>query len=425
MAARPGVRAAPVLDIGSAFRLVLTHSGACGTLHIGEGAVGQIGASERPAKRRPPRAKPAAGSALRGVSPASILDAIGSVIVCLSTDHRILEWNASASRIYGRSRDEVLGKNYVDLFVPESSRREFEEDIKKVLSGQPARSFENPVRGRNGQKRILLWSVARLRARKAAPLGVVACGQDITPRKRAREHLKVSRARLRDLSNHLNTVREEERARVARQVHDHLGQSLAALVMGLSRLEDDAREAWDPIRGEAVRELRSLAESTIEAAHAISSSLRPAILDDLGLEAAIEWEARRFQDQTGIRCVCRLQRGIRDPEPTRRTAVFRIFKELLTNVARHAQAARVGATLRHAHDWLILDVKDDGRGIRTSEIDARRSLGILGMQERAGFWGGEITFRGDPGRGTSATLRIPLALPKKPARRKRARGADS
>jgi len=361
--------------------------------------------------------------AFQGIRASSILNAIGSVVICLAPDHRILEWNSAASSVYGRSRDEVLGEDYLDLLIPEPARPRIANELKKVLSGEPTRAFENRVRGRDRKERILLWSLARLLDSRERPVGVVACGQDITPRTRARAHLKVSRAKLRDLSNHLNGVREEERASVARRVHDDLGQSLAALVLGLSRLEDDLREEPDPPRSDAVRELRSLAESTIEAANVISSSLRPPLLDDLGLEAAIAWEGRRFQDQSGIRCVCHLQRGIRDPEPTRQTAIFRIFRELLSNVSRHANASRVDVRLRHAQGWLILEVKDDGRGIRTSAIDGRRSLGILGMQERASFWEGEIAFRGVPAAGTTVTLRLPLVQARRPLRRPRVGGA--
>ena len=147
--------------------------------------------------------------------------------------------NASATRLYGPSRAEVLGRNYLELFVPEKARDGIAKDIKKVLSGEPTLAYENPVRGKNGQERALLWTVAQLLDPRGWPVGVVACGQDITPRRRARQHLKVTRARLRELSNHLNQVKEEERARVARQVHDELGQPLAALVMGLSGLEDE------------------------------------------------------------------------------------------------------------------------------------------------------------------------------------------
>ena len=225
--------------------------------------------------------------------------------------------------------------------------------------------------------------------------------------KRAEEELRRSREQLRALTGHLQSVKEEERVKIAREVHDDLGQSLTALKLDLAwlkgRLARDQRALHD--KAETMMEL---IDSTIQTVRRIAAELRPAVLDDLGLAAAIEWQAQDFQNRTGIRCEVRKTLNDIQLDCDLSTAFFRIFQETLTNVARHAKATDAEISLEEKQNSLILDIKDNGRGITEEEVHGLNSLGILGMRERALLLGGELRISGAPGKGTTVTVRIPL-----------------
>lgn len=225
-------------------------------------------------------------------------------------------------------------------------------------------------------------------------------------RKRAEEELRRSREQLRALTAYLQSVREEERVKIAREIHDDLGQSLTALKMDLSWLKGRLSEERSlQQKAEAMMEL---IDSTIHTVRRIAAEARPAVLDNLGLAAAIEWQAQEFQNRTGIGCDIR--RMLKDLELDQdiSTTLFRIFQETLTNAARHAKATRVELSLEEKQSNLILEVKDNGRGITEEEVYGSNSLGILGMRERAFLLGGEVQIAGVPGQGTTVTVRIPL-----------------
>ena len=225
-------------------------------------------------------------------------------------------------------------------------------------------------------------------------------------RKRAEEELRRSREQLRALTAYLQSVREEERVKIAREIHDDLGQSLTALKMDLSWLK--GRLSEDRSLQQKAETMMDLIDSTIHTVRRIAAEARPAVLDNLGLTAAIEWQAQDFQKRTGIRC--ELKRTLNDLQLDQNiaTTFFRIFQETLTNVARHAKATELEIGLEEKQNNLILEVKDNGRGITEEQVCGSNSLGILGMRERAFLLGGELQIRGVPGKGTTVTVRIPL-----------------
>jgi signal transduction histidine kinase len=225
-------------------------------------------------------------------------------------------------------------------------------------------------------------------------------------RELAEEKLRRSHDQLRALTGHLQFVREEERTRIAREVHDELGQALTGLKLDLAWLAgrvSGAREVQAKIKT-----MSAYIDETIQTVRRISTELRPGVLDSLGLAAAVEWQAADFQERTGIRCDVKIgvSEAIWDQEFS--TACFRIFQETLTNVIRHAGATRVEVNLSHDDHELLLTVQDNGRGISEKEIAEARSIGLMGMKERAAQVGGEISFAGRPARGTTVTLRVPL-----------------
>ncbi len=230
-------------------------------------------------------------------------------------------------------------------------------------------------------------------------------------RRKTEEKLRKSHEQLRSLSVYLQHIREDERIRISRQVHDELGQSLTGLKMDLywlsSRVPRQLRELHDKARA-----MSAHIDSTIQTVRRISTELRPGILDDLGLVAALEWQAHEFQKRTGVHCqvTSALKEAILDEDLN--TAFFRIFQETLTNVIRHANATKVTIHLKRDRGCLSLEVKDNGRGISDAEISNTKSIGLLGMRERAGLLGGKVTFAGVSGKGTIVLIKIPLVRPK-------------
>jgi len=233
-------------------------------------------------------------------------------------------------------------------------------------------------------------------------------GQDVTAYRRIEAELRQSREQLRQLSGRLEAMREEERTRMAREIHDELGGALTGLKMDLARLSKHA----ETLTPEAVRaraqEISGLIDSTVKTVRRIATDLRPGILDDFGLAAAIEWQLQEFEQRAGIECVFLGDAEDLALPPEAATALFRILQETLTNVARHAQAQHVEVRLEPTDGGLVLEVQDDGRGIAPSEIEGSRSLGLLGMRERVRLLAGRLEIDGQPGRGTRIRVTVPL-----------------
>jgi signal transduction histidine kinase len=222
----------------------------------------------------------------------------------------------------------------------------------------------------------------------------------------ALEALEASREQLRRLADSLLLAREEERATIARDIHDVLGQTLTALKMDTAwigrRLPDDV-----PAARAKLAAMASLIDDTVVTVRRIATDLRPGILDDLGLAAAVEWQAREFESRTGIPCALHASLGDGALDPMASTAVFRILQESLTNVTRHSRATHVAVRLERRNGDLILEVRDDGIGIADSEASNVRSIGLAGMRERAQLVGGGVSITGSRGDGTTIRVQIP------------------
>jgi two-component system CheB/CheR fusion protein len=246
---------------------------------------------------------------------------------------------------------------------------------------------------------ILLLNARRIH-RGASGTGLILLAlQDVTDREKREE--------LRALAARLHAAREEERTLLAREIHDELSGSLTALKMDLSLLPDRAAKDHNLFL-EKLSSMSRLIDHTLAQVHTIVTELRPVVLDKLGLIPAIEWQAREFQERSGIACETHLPLEEIPFDHDRATAVFRILQEALSNIARHAGASQVVIDLRSAADNLTLTVRDDGKGIAASKIFDRGSLGLVGMRERAMAFGGTIEITALPQRGTCVTVRIPI-----------------
>jgi signal transduction histidine kinase len=222
------------------------------------------------------------------------------------------------------------------------------------------------------------------------------------------EHaLQASQGQLRALAARIEETREQERSEVARELHDELGQSLTAIKMDLRWLEKRLHFGGDEVK-DKIAGLVGLTDGTIQTVQRLASRLRPGLLDDLGLAAAIEWLGAECSRHAGISCDVSVDIPERLIGPKSTTAIFRIVQEALTNVTRHASASRVSVRLRQTGGYIEALVEDDGAGIAEAQASDSRSFGLMGIRERAQAIGGRVAIRGEPGKGTSVHMTVAL-----------------
>jgi PAS domain S-box-containing protein len=226
--------------------------------------------------------------------------------------------------------------------------------------------------------------------------------------KRSEEKLKRSRERLRNFSARLQSLLEEERTRISREIHDELGQSLTALKLDLSLIRRKILSDGLAEESGKVHETELAVSRIIRTVRKIATDLRPGILDELGVVAAIKWMAKNFQNRTGISCKVAVEGTGRISDSARATAIFRIVQEALTNVMRHAAASQVKVSLERKGDTLIVEVRDNGIGIKEGMIFDSKSLGLVGIRERVLLLGGEASIYGKPGEGTLVRAILPM-----------------
>ena len=226
--------------------------------------------------------------------------------------------------------------------------------------------------------------------------------------KRAEERIGKSRERLRNLSGRLQSLLEEERMRISREIHDVLGQALTALKLDLSLIRRSLDSDGLAEQSAKVHEIERGVIRILRMVRKISTELRPGILDELGVTAAIEWMAKDFQNRTGIGCKVTIQAVDKISDTARATAIFRIVQEALTNVMRHAEASQVNVSLVKKDDTLIVEVRDNGIGIMEGRIYDSKSLGLIGLRERVLLLGGEAVISGKPGEGTLVRVTLPI-----------------
>lgn len=330
----------------------------------------------------------------------AIVDALPDALVRLDRDGTYLEIRLPRGYEAFTDPQHLIGSCSYDLLPPEIAR-EARACVDRALETGTMQTFEYEIEVR-GEKHV--------REGRVTPCGedeVISIQRDITDLKQREEALRRSRQQLRDLAQRQQTVREAERTRIAREVHDQLGQALTALRMDVSWIEKGLLDEQASLH-QHVDTMKALIDDTIQTVRRIASELRPGILDDLGLAAALEWQTQEFARRTGLRFSFAHEGDLDHLDRNRSTATFRVFQEILTNIARHANASRVDVTLRGAPDELTLIVKDDGRGIDDLDAVNSNSLGMLGMRERTQAWDGTIAFDSVPGEGTEVTVRIPI-----------------
>ncbi|MGH9844300.1 MAG: PAS domain-containing sensor histidine kinase, partial [Blastocatellia bacterium] len=325
-------------------------------------------------------------------------------------DRRMIEANPAWLEVIGLEREALIG------YTPEELEISFGgiepgELISKLAEGQAVRNVELSIHiSHTGATREIVALASGVPINVHGEPCILWGIQDITALKRTEAELRGSREQLRNLTARLQTIREEDLASVAREIHDELGQALTGLKLELSWLDGALGEAPRAVR-DKIASMLDLVGATIDNMRRMATALRPGILDDFGLVAALEWQAQDFAARTGVPCLLVNETGHDDDLPLdrdRATAVFRIFQESLTNVARHASATKVVASLTRTDEMLILKIRDNGRGITPAELTNASSLGLIGMRERAQMFGGAFDLRGKPGKGTTLRVSMPL-----------------
>ena len=364
----------------------------------------------------------------------------------LDAEGNVASWNAGAQRLKGYESAEIIGKHF-SVFYPQEAR--LNDEPRQILARAVRHGQSEGEGWRVRKDGSLFWAnvvVTALRDSNGHLLGFAKLTRDTTEdreraealtkakellelrveqrtavltrvnlelrseiaeRQRAEQQLTNSRDELRAFAARLQKVREEERTYIAREIHDELGQVCTAIKMDLALIGNKLTNRQSRLRGK-VEAATQLVDGMIVTLRRIASELRPTTLDDLGLQAALESHAQEFESRTGIRCSVTLPQEPLMLDKDRSTAIFRIFQESLTNVARHAHATSVEARFLHEPHRLIFQIVDNGTGFDPESAKAGKSLGLIGMQERALLLGGEFKSEGKPGAGTTVTLTLPL-----------------
>lgn len=319
---------------------------------------------------------------------------------------RFLLANRALCETLGYSQEELLRKSLPEITHPDDLAKAAELE-RRVLDGKLARcQIERRCFHRQGHVVWVVLSVALVRDQAQAPLYFIGQILDISARKAMEQELIESRSQLRELAAHHDAVREEERKRIALEIHDELGQLLTALKMDISLLR--MQFGTDAEIAKKTADMRELVEKTIGVVRQVASNLRPAALN-LGIVPALEWLVEDFGQRTGIAYELNLSGGEIILDDTRATAVFRIVQESLTNVMRHAAASSVSVSLKRDEAALHLAVQDDGRGFDYEAARHSPSFGLLGIRERVRVLGGTLSVDSGTGRGTTVSIHIPHA----------------
>lgn len=331
-------------------------------------------------------------------------------IITVDERQNIVIFNPMAERVFGCTAMEAVGAS-LSRFIPERFRAGHARHVEQFgVTGVSDRQMgtQRVLFGlrSNGEEFPIEASISQIRDGDGKLYTVML--RDITERVKAENAQRQSREELRELSANLQNVREEEKTRIARELHDDLGQQLTALKMDLSSVEQELETTAAPHTMQQLRGMRRLIDATVASARRIAADLRPVMLDDLGLIPAIEWLVNDFTNRYGIDVERRIEVGDISFSPSGATTLFRIVQEALTNVARHAEATLVTLTVRVEGGVCVLQVMDNGHGASRSPTSGEKSFGLLGIRERAHMLGGTVEIHTSNDKGFALTVTFPV-----------------
>jgi PAS domain S-box-containing protein len=339
------------------------------------------------------------------------IESVMDAIVGVDGSHNIILFNPAAQRMFGLDKSQAIGKPLA-LLLPERARAGHALPMDRFMCAprEPrpmAPDVEVTGLRADGSEFPMEATISRTMVEGMPQLTAVL--RDITQRRRAEDEMHEMNRQLRSLSASLQEVREQERARIALELHDDLGQQLTGLKLELSWLTARLKDGRAPAPDE-IGPMRQQLDTAIASVRRIATELRPPILDDLGFGEAVSWHVAEFARRSGLKCTLDLQAQTHVADDVVATALFRIVQESLTNVVRHAEATSVHVKLVNAGKLLVLSVTDDGAGF-APDARAGKGIGLVSIRERAMSLGGHLDVRGAPGAGTTITVSLPLARP--------------
>jgi PAS domain S-box-containing protein len=339
---------------------------------------------------------------------AAIVDSSADAIIGKTLDGTITSWNRGAERLFYYPPDEVVGQP-IFILLPQSRVDEELRLLERLARDEYLETFETRRLRRDGSEFDVSVTLSPVRDASGRVEGASSIVRDITGQQRMKLALIARDMQMRQLAGRLNAMREEERTRLSRRVHDELGQLLTGLKMDLHWLAKQVDPAASPAASPVLARFAAageLVDNAMKTVQNIALELRPSVLDALGLPAALRDESRRFEERTGVSTVVRADDAAL-PNPTVATQLFRIFQELLANVTRHAKASTLRVDFHGRGGEWVLRLEDDGVGFSCDEWTLRSSLGLLGMKERAELLGGTFRIESAVGGGTVATVLVP------------------
>lgn len=335
-----------------------------------------------------------------------IFETAADAMRVVDREFNVLRVNETFSTLSGMRREEIIGKKCFEVLhgplceTPNCP-------LVRILNNEDRVEIDSQKVRRDGTKIPCIITATPFRGPDGNLIGIVEDFKDISDRKRSERELVESRGKLRNLAAHLQVVREEERERIAHEIHDELGQALTALKMDVHWIRRKLPGAEDSLVEKTIT-MSTLLDTTVQSVKRIISELRPRLLDDFGLSAAIEWQTEEFVKRTGIQCDIELEPEDIILDEARSVAIFRIFQETLTNITRHADATRVKVSLRKNATAVEMRVSDNGIGISKTRLSGPQSFGLIGMRERAHAFGGNLVIAGARGEGTTVAVTIPI-----------------
>ncbi|MFC2084202.1 PAS domain S-box protein [Bacteroidota bacterium] len=330
----------------------------------------------------------------------------GVIMLVLDRKANVELINDKGSEILGYTKKYIIGKNWIDNFIPPEDRKDIKKVFNEIVTGDAylEEYHENQILCRYNKIKTVGWQNTVLKDDDGKIVGTLSSGEDITETLKMTNEIKKSHEELTALSNHMEKVREDEKAFISREIHDTLGQAITALKLDIDWLSKSIKNPEKNIL-KKLTAMSMLADETVEKVQKMAFELRPDLLDHLGLIAAIEWQLEELSDRTPIKF--ELVSNIQEPELTTdvSTGLFRVFQEALRNVVRHSQAKNCSIIISKKDGCTILRISDDGIGIQKSTAESSKSLGLIGMRERVRSFGGELLIEGQKKNGTIVTVK--------------------
>ena len=334
-----------------------------------------------------------------------IFAALGESVLVVTPDRRLVNTNPAVLHMFGYTHEELSNRSTEILHVDHEHFLEFGRRIQDAFDkGEPAH-FEFEAKRKGDEIFPTEHTVSLLKDERGEVKGIVSVVRDITERKQAEDKVTKMNEQLRQLYSKQQQVLENERKAISREIHDELGQLLSALMINLDWTSDNIDDKAGAV--ERINEMTGIVAQTIQKVQRISSSLRPDLLDNLGLIPAMEYHIQEFEKRTGIKCLFKSV-GFEYADDNINIVLYRILQESLTNVMRHAESKNVFINICQADDLLTLEVIDDGIGFNLKKLDSRESLGFIGIRERLKPYNGKLEISSVKDKGTKLSVSIPI-----------------